>query len=192
MPIQLENALLLMKPNQNQLINRLIMTGFHIIHSKHVYLTKDQAMEFYELNRNDRPFTNLSLLKVNITKNIACKPILVLCVARLNAIVELKAIFADAAKWNKQLFHYTKDSADADSELRFFFSNTVRRDIRGKTTARIRKYLDKYVFPVLIRSLVDVADRKDEENADLLTLIVEIANNDSNRPIVTFPDDDVE
>lgn len=166
------------------------MLGFYIIDSKTVCLSEEQALEFCELNRDDESMSNLSLLKLNLMKFISEKPIFAICVAKLNAIDDLKVIFKDPTKWNKQLFHFSEHTTDVVNELQFFFPKLVQQDVqhvRCEIETSIREFLDKHVFSVLVRSLVDVAACRQEENVDLYTLVIKMANNDLKRPIVSYP-----
>lgn len=200
MQSQLQKAVLLVKPTQqNQLLNDLQMTGFHILHTRPVRLTKEQALDFYEINRADRPFSNLSLLKINITKNIANKQVLAVCVAlaigaaKTNIIDALEFFFQNTAKWNRLIYHVTENAADIENELRFFFPKLAERRLwRRRSHETIRKILDKHVFSVLVQSLVNVVERccREGDEVDLDVLADELIRCDSKRPIVTFPDDD--
>lgn len=136
-----ERTLVLIKPDGMQfreaILRRIKNAGFVILQTRAIKLTPEQASEFYR-DRADE--SNYSVLVMSLTEG----PIQALCVAKPNAIEEMKlmvgpesyddakvlspnslrALFADSFDDVKNAIHVSDGVDDARYEIHYFFPNS--------------------------------------------------------------------
>ncbi|KAM9795346.1 nucleoside diphosphate kinase homolog 5 [Neosynchiropus ocellatus] len=171
--IHVEKTLAILKPDVvhvcDEIEDVILKSGFSILQKRKVQLTPEQCSDFYADHYGKLFFSGL-------TAYMSSGPIIVMSLAREDAVAHWKSIIGPASSVNnpasnpdclrarygttdlKNGLHGSESQLAAERELKFMFPNTTLESFVANGDAE--EYLSKFVNPTLIEGLTELCKHK--------------------------------